>query len=127
MRGKRYNAVLRTLVCSACALLVSLATAQSTGSVDYVELFRTKVLSCVHPTVQPEKATIKVQKDSVHSGDTSTTRMAAFYPGLIKKNAMQVDVIVRESGSIRQMRINVPSDTSALQANCPLANNWVDF
>jgi hypothetical protein len=120
--------LLGVAVAGSLVLTASLAGAQNSAApIDYVELVRTKVLPCIHPTVKADKAEIEVQKDSTHSGDTTTTRVQVFYAGLIKKNSMQADILVRESGSIRQFRVNVLSDTSAVHGSCDLTKNWADF
>ena len=120
--------LLRIASAGGVALITSIAGAQNSANpIDYVQLFRTKVLPCLHPTVQADKAEIEIQKESTHSGDTTTTRIQAFYPGLIKKNALQADVLVREAGSIRQLHVNVLSDTSTLHGSCDLTKNWADF
>jgi hypothetical protein len=111
----------------AFALSVSMAAADSAPPVDYVGLFRTKVLPCVHPTVEADKATIELRKEATTSGDITTARVGAFYAGLIKKNSMEVDIMIRQSGSIRQLKINVLSDTSAVHGSCDLTKNWADF
>jgi hypothetical protein len=111
---------------AAYALGVSIAAADS-APVDYVGLFRTKVLPCIHPTVAADKATIEIRKEATTSGDITTTRVGAFYAGLIKKNSLEADVMIRQAGSIRQLKINVLSDTSAVHGACDLTKNWVDF
>lgn len=111
------------------AAFVSAATVAGAenAAVDYIEMFRTKILPCIHPSVKTDKAQIEIAKESAKSGDTTTTRIQAFYPGMIKNNAMQADILVRESGSIRQMRVNVLSDTSSMHGSCDMTKNWVDF
>ncbi len=111
----------------ALAPFAALADATDPSTIDYVAMFKTRILPCLHPTVSVDKATVEVQKAPAKAGDVTTTRIAAFYPGLLKKNALQADIMVRQSGSIRQIQVNVLSDTSSLHGSCDLTKNWVDF
>jgi hypothetical protein len=105
------------------------AAAQTTSpaSLDYVEIFKTKIFPCLHPTVKVATLKVELSKDAATSGDITTARVQAFYQGLINKNSMQVDIMVRQAGSIRQLKANVLSDTSALHGSCELVKDWKDF
>jgi hypothetical protein len=98
-----------------------------TTPVDYVELFKTKVMPCLHPTVKSDSVSAELRKEPTTSGDVTTARVEAFYSGLIKKNSIQADIMVRQSGSIRQLQVKVLSDTSMLHGSCDLTTNWKDF
>ena len=95
--------------------------------VNYPELFRERALNCVHPTVNTKEATIEVLKGPDQEGDTITTRLKVYYQGLLRRNTMEVDLMVRRSGTVRQMRIKVLSDTSMIFASCALEEYWLDF
>ena len=97
------------------------------ADVDYADMVKTKVLKCLHPTVNTDKATVEVVKPAATAGDVSTTRYKVFYEGLVKKNAMELDLMVRQAGSIRQMKANVLSDTGTGGGSCALTKNWGDF
>ena len=107
--------------------LLAFAQTGNAADVDYAEIVKTKILKCLHPTVSPEKATVEVVKPATKNGDVSTTRYKVFYEGLVKKNAMELDLLVRQAGSIRQMKVNVLSDSGTGGGSCALAKNWGDF
>ena len=96
------------------------------ADIDYPGLFKSKILKCIHPTVSAEKATVEIVNAPATKGDITTTRLKAFYPGLIKKDAMELDVLVRQAGSIRQMKVDVLSDSS-VGGHCSLTKEWADF
>ena len=98
-----------------------------TAPVDYVELFKTKIMPCLHPTVKSDSVSVELRKEPATSGDITTARVEAFYAGLIKKNSIQADIMIRQSGSIRQLQVKVLSDTSMLHGSCDLTTNWKDF
>jgi hypothetical protein len=115
---------------AALSLLHPLGAAAETtspASLDYVEIFKTKIFPCIHPTVKTDTLKVELSKDAATSGDITTARVQAFYQGLINKNSMQVDIMVRQAGSIRQLKANVLSDTSALHGSCELVKDWKDF
>ena len=89
-------------------------------------LVKEKILSCLHPTVNAAKATIEAQTPKTE-GEITTTRVKVFYEGLIKKNSLELDVLVRASGSIRQFKANVLSDTAMSVKPCELTKTWSDF
>lgn len=96
-------------------------------ALDYAELFRTRGLNCMHPTVDAAKATVEVTKGPTSEGDVTTVRVKAFYAGLMKRNVLEADVMVRRSGSIRQMRIAPLSDTGTGARRCGMEKAWADF
>jgi hypothetical protein len=89
-------------------------------------LVKDKILNCLHPTTNAAKATIEAQAPKT-DGETTTTRVKVFYEGLIKKNSLEMDVLVRASGSIRQFKANVLSDTSISIKPCDMTKTWTDF
>jgi hypothetical protein len=103
------------------------AETTSPASLDYVEIFKTKIFPCIHPTVKIDTVKVELSKAAATSGDITTARVQAFYQGLINKNSIQVDIMVRQSGSIRQLKADVLSDTSALHGSCELVKDWKDF
>jgi hypothetical protein len=126
---RRLGVGLFALVAAVSIMRLPHAAAQTTapGSIDYLELFKTKVMPCIHPTVKPDTVTVELRKEPTTSGDTTTARVEAFYKGLIKKNSIQADIMIRQAGSIRQLKVNVLSDTSAVHGSCDLTSNWQDF
>jgi hypothetical protein len=120
----------RWLVAAAAFLALSqltLARPAAADTIDYVRVAKNNILKCVHPTVKPDTATAEIAKPTEVAGDTSKTRVTMYYSGLMKKNKMDVDIMVRQSGSIRQMKIDVLADSSTGVASCAMAKNWVDF
>ena len=97
------------------------------ADVDYIQLFRTKAIKCIHPTVNADKATVEISKPAETAGDTTTVRIKTFYAGMIKNNAMETEMMIRQAGSIRQMMIKQLSDTGTAMGSCAMAKNWVDF
>ncbi len=95
--------------------------------IDYTGIARTRVLKCLHPTVKTDDATAEITKPTATEGERSTTRVKIFYSGLIKKNSVELDIMVRKAGSIRQMRVKVLADTATEVGSCDLVKNWVDF
>jgi hypothetical protein len=63
------------------------------ASIDAVSLVKTELLHCLHPTVKVDTAQVEIDKPTVTEGDTSTTRVRVFYAGVIKQNAMVVEVM----------------------------------
>jgi hypothetical protein len=122
---------IRSMVFAAAALGLSLAAAgpvrAADPAIDYVAIAKAKVLKCLHPTVKPDGATAEITKPTVTEGDVSTTRIKMFYSGMIKKNSVELEILVRKAGSIRQMRVNVLADTATEVGSCNLTKNWVDF
>jgi hypothetical protein len=107
-----------------CGLNLAPAAA---ADVDYGKLFLERALKCLHPTANPEKATVEIAKGPETKGDISTVRLKVFYSGLIKKHSMDADLMIRQAGSIRQMKVNVLSDTGSEISRCDLTKNWADF
>ena len=97
------------------------------ADLDYARLFREHALKCLHPTAHVEQATIEVVKGPEKHGDVSTARLKVFYKGLIRKHSMDADLMVREAGTIRQMKVDVLADSGAEMHRCELTKNWVDF
>lgn len=81
------------------------AETTSPASLDYVEIFKTKIFPCIHPTVKIDTVKVELSKAAATSGDITTARVQAFYQGLINKNSIQVDIMVRQSGSIYSSRL----------------------
>ena len=109
------------------SILPSSSAVADTAPVDYVELFKTKIMPCLHPTVKSDSLSVELRKEPATSGEITTARVEAFYAGLIKKNSLQVDIMVRQAGSIRQFQVKVLSDTSMMHGSCDLTTNWKDF
>jgi hypothetical protein len=113
------------------ALFLALAAlsvpARAADAIDYVGIAKNKVLTCLHPTVKPNDATAEITKPTTTSGDTATTRVKIFYSGLVRKNSVELEILVRQAGSIRQMRVNVLADTATEVGSCNMVKNWVDF
>jgi hypothetical protein len=51
----------------------------------------------------------------------------AFYQGLFKKDSMEANLIIRQAGTIRQIKVQVLSDTGPAHKECALEQNWQDF
>ncbi len=107
-----------------CAL--SAGTPANAEEVSANALVKDKILNCLHPTINAAKATIEAQAPKTEA-DITTTRVKVFYEGLIKKNSLEVDVLVRASGSIRQFKANVLSDTGVGMKACEMTKTWTDF
>jgi len=103
------------------------AAAQTTAPIDYLALFKTQIMPCIHPTVKEDTVTVELRKEPTTSGETTTARVEAFYKGLIRKNSIQADIMVRQAGSIRQFKVSVLSDTSPVHGSCDMESNWKDF
>ena len=124
MVKKRLNLAL-SIASSFCCAAVAPANAES---IDYTKLFQEKVMHCLHPTVNTDKATYEIAKGPSKTGETTTVRFRVFYTGLVGgKNVMDADLMVREAGSIRQAKVNVLSDTGKSLGKCQLADNWADI
>ncbi len=112
------------IVALGCGL--HLATARA-ADIDYTKLFREHALKCLHPTAHAGQATIEVMKAPEKHGDVSTVRLKVYYRTLIRKHSMDADLMIRQAGSIRQMKVDVLADTGAEIHHCDLTKNWVDF
>lgn len=115
---------------AAMALLGALlagTVARADQAINYPELFRLNAIKCVHSTVNPEKATVEVLKGPDTVGEITTVRVKAYYDGLIRKNVMEAELMVRKAGSIRQMMIKVLSDSGTAVLGCDLEKTWKDF
>ena len=119
----------RTSLSFASAAIVCLLAGSSPAAdaVNYTDLFRTRAIKCIHPTVNPEKATVETVKEPETKGDTTTVHVKAFYQGLFKKDSMEANLIIRQAGSIRQIKVQVLSDTGPAHKECALEQNWQDF
>ena len=127
-RDMRVIAGLRAAVLGlGMAALALPAIAADKPVVDLPSLIKSKVIKCLHPTVNPEKATVEVVKPAVTEGEISTTRFKVYYDGLVKKNSMDLDIMVRSAGSIRQMKVKVLADSGTGGGSCDLTKNWSDF
>ena len=102
-------------------------TSLAADTIDYTDLFRTRAIKCIHPTVNPEKATVETLKGPETKGDTTTVRFKAYYEGWLKKHSMESELMIRQAGSIRQMQIKVLDDTGPAHKPCELETNWKDF
>jgi hypothetical protein len=114
---------------AAAALLAGVfaAGAARADAIDYVALFKNNALKCIHSSVDPAKAQVEISKPPATEGEITTVRLKTFYEGLIKKNSMETDLMIRQSGSIRQMKIKVLSDTGTQLFGCALEKDWKDF
>lgn len=115
---------------SGAVLLVStvaVSVPASAATVDYTDLFKTKVMRCLHPTVSVDKATYELVKGPDVTGETTTVRFKIFYDGMIRKNSMDADMMVRQAGSIRQMMVKVLADSGPSVAKCAMTTTWTDF
>lgn len=97
------------------------------ADLNWVELFRQQVVNCLHKTVDANKAEIEVIRGPTTAGDITTVRLKTYYAGLIRKNVMETDLMIRQSGSIRQMKINSLSDSGTTLVSCDMEKNWHDF
>jgi len=113
--------------CGRAVVCLFAGSSPAAEGVNYIDLFRTRAIKCIHPTVNPEKATVETVKEPEAKGDTTTVRVKAFYQGLLKKDSMEADLMIRQAGSIRQMKIQVLSDTGSVHKPCTLEQNWQDF
>ena len=107
--------------------LVAGSSVRADQAINYTELFRLNAIKCVHATVNPEKATVELLKGPDTSGEITTVRVKAYYDGLIRKNVMEADLMVRKAGSIRQMMIKVLSDSGTAVLGCDLEKTWKVF
>lgn len=103
------------------------SAASAADPINYTELFRTKAIKCLHGTVNPDKATVEITKPAEKSGEVTTVRVKAFYDGLVRKNTLEAELMIREAGSIRQMRIKTLSDSAPSVSGCDLEKGWKDF
>lgn len=115
------------ILAAAAALAVLAAPPARAADPDYVTLFRQKVLKCLHPTVNFDKATVEVSKGPDKVGETTTVRFKTFYDGLVRKNSMETEMMIRQSGSIRQMMVKPLADTGTGGGRCALEKSWADF
>ena len=46
---------------------------------------------------------------------------------MLNRYRSEADLMIRKSGTIRQMKIKVLSDTGTALASCDLEKNWKDF
>ena len=107
--------------------LLAATSARADQAINYPELFRLNAIKCVHATVNPDKATVEVLKGPDTVGEITTVRVKAYYDGLIRKNVMEAELMVRKAGSIRQMMIKVLSDSGTAVLGCDLEKTWKDF
>ena len=119
----------KSLLTLGAALLVTVAGTAPARATDaeWVELFRNQVIKCMHGTVNPDKATVELIKQPEKAGDITTMRFKTYYDGLVRKNVMETELLIRQSGSIRQMKINSLSDTGTTLTHCDMEKNWHDF
>jgi hypothetical protein len=119
----------RTSLSIASAAIVCLLAGSSPAAdaVNYTDLFRTRAIKCIHPTVNPEKATVETVKEPETKGDTTTVRVKVFYQGLFKNDFDEANLIIRQAGSIRQIKVQVLSDTGPAHKECAIEQNWQDF
>ena len=125
----RSTCMIRRWPSAVLALAVGCMIAGAAGAADtkYDELFRTKGLKCIHPTLNVDKATVEILKGPTTAGDVTTVRVKAYYEGWMKKNVMESDLMIRQAGSIRQMSIKVLSDSGSAHKPCDLEKGWKDF
>ena len=96
-------AVLLSGVCLAIAM-------PSVASADAVSFVKKELLNCIHPTVKADKAQVEIDKPTVTEGDTSITRVRVFYPGLVKKDSMLIEVM-EKAGKPPLVRAKVLEDS----------------
>jgi len=111
----------------AAVLGVGGASSARAADIDYISLFRTKAIKCIHSTVNPDKATIEILKPAETAGEVTTVRLKVYYDGLIKKNTLESELMIRQAGSIRQLKIHILADTGTQVGTCALEKNWADF
>jgi hypothetical protein len=111
-----------------CVASAFAASARAEDNAQLIEqLSRTRILTCLHPTVNTSTAIVELGARTPSGVDTTQQRVKVFYDGLIRKNALEMDVLLRASGTIRQFRVNVLSDTSPVLVGCPLTKGWTDY
>ena len=119
---------LSTALAFSAALAGFVATTPAKAAdLNWVELFRTQVLKCMHGTVNTEKAQIEVIKGPETAGEITTVRLKTYYDGMVRRNVMETDLMVRQAGSIRQMKINNLADSGTTLTHCDLEKTWRDF
>jgi hypothetical protein len=69
--------------CGRAVVCLFAGSSPAAEGVNYIDLFRTRAIKCIHPTVNPEKATVETVKEPEAKGDTTTVRVKAFYQGLL--------------------------------------------
>lgn len=121
--------IARTILLTASVVVAALSTGTTARAqaTNYAELFRTNVIKCVHPTVNPAKAKVTILKTSPVVDYVTTMRVKATYEGIVKTNTMEADFMIRQSGSIRQMKVKVLADSSPGILGCSIEKDWKDF
>jgi hypothetical protein len=69
--------------CGRAVVCLFAGSSPAAEGVNYIDLFRTRAIKCIHPTVNPEKATVETVKEPEAKGDITTVRVKAFYQGLL--------------------------------------------
>ncbi len=126
-RSHLHKRVLSAVAMLFVCFVVTSARSAETNNLDYPQLFKERVLTCIHPTAHPETTTVEVVKGPTKDGNISTTRLKVFYRGWIKSNSMDVDMLVRQVGSLRQLKVNLLSDSGISLSSCDLITHWDDF
>ena len=112
----------------ACVTVFAVASVNSAFAepVNYEKITRERILQCLHPTTDPKKATVEVVKTST-SNQGEETRVKVFYEGLVRKNALEMDVMIRRAGNISQLQVKVLADSSPSLSSCPMTKYWIDL
>jgi hypothetical protein len=117
----------RKYAIAAVAMGCMIVGTASAADIKYDDLFKTRALKCIHPTLNVDKATVEILKGPTTAGDVTTVRVKAYYEGWMKKNVMESDLMIRQAGSIRQLSVKVLSDSGSPHKACELENGWKDF
>ena len=124
----KLTTMLMTSIGLAGALFATSIPQANAADIDYPALFKTKIIKCYHGTAKTESAVVEKMRDTATENEIATTLFKVYYEGIIKKNSMDIKVLVRQSGSIRQFKTQVLADTGTAHVTpCDFEKNWTDF
>ncbi len=110
------------------ALLSGLTAASTVSALDYLDFAKNKLLNCVHPTTNLDKAKVEMDKQPATEGDVTTARVRFFYKGWVSDNTMLVEIKNRKCGSINEVRAEVLEDSgSGKSPVCQYLDGWQDL
>lgn len=115
------------VICAVGCIAFASSALPASARVAYEEILISRVLPCLHPTARRENARVEQVTGPITTGEMTRSRHKIYYQGLIRRNVAEVELLIRQSGSIRQMMVNVLSDSAPSTIPCSLTSRWTDF
>lgn len=114
-----------TIVVLFAFTLLTCFMAGSALAFDFLGFARNELLTCAHPTADPEKAKVEFVKQPVQKEEITTARVVVYYKGWVKDNEMLVDIVLLKTSHVNLVKAEVLKDSAATGTSpCKYMSGW---